>query len=263
MIGQPIIIENKPGADGIVAAQEAMRGAPDGYTLFLSTASSMSYVPALKRTPPYDPLADFTPISRVSVFAFLLMVQPTLGVTTLDQFIAYVKSKPGEVSYASGSSTAILLMGQLAQANKLQMTHVPYKGEAASVADLLGGRVMASFVTPAILPQLQKGNLVPLAVLPTRSPLLPDVRTISELGQPDVNITSWSGLVGPAKMPTDLVAKINEGFTAVLKKPEIIEHFAKLGQGATPSSPDEMGTFLRDQLGIWNKAMRSQGIELE
>jgi tripartite-type tricarboxylate transporter receptor subunit TctC len=262
-IGKTVIVENKPGADGIIAAQEAMKGAPDGYTLFLSSASSMSYVPALKRAPPYDPLTDFTPIARTSVFSFVLMVQPSLGLKTLGEFIAYAKAKPGELSYASGSSTSILLMGQLAQANGLKMTHVPYKGEGASVPDLMGGRVAASFVTPAVLPQLQKANLVPLAILPERSALLPDVRTLTELGQTGIDISSWSGLVGPAKMPADLVDKINKGFVAVLSKPEIIDQFSRIGQAATPSTPAAMAQFMRDQLAIWSKAMRDQGIEQE
>jgi tripartite-type tricarboxylate transporter receptor subunit TctC len=262
-IGQTIIVENKAGADGIIAAQEAMKAAPDGHTLFLSTASSMSYVPALKLQPPYDPLADFTPISRTSVFTFVLMVQPSLGVKTVAEFVALAKAKPGEFAYGSGNSTSILLMGQLAQANNLQMTHVPYKGEAPATLDLMGGRLAAMFVTPAVLPQLQKANLVPLAVLPVRSSLLPDVPSIVEAGQSAVNITAWSGLVGPAKMPAELVDKVNRGFTAVLRKPEIVDQFARVGQSSTPSTPAEMAQYLRDQLVIWTKAMRDQAIPQE
>jgi tripartite-type tricarboxylate transporter receptor subunit TctC len=262
-IGQTIIVENKAGADGIIAAQEAVKAAPDGHTLFLSTASSMSYVPALKLQPPYDPLADFTPISRTSVFTFVLMVQPSLGVKTVAEFIALAKAKPGEFAYGSGNSTSILLMGQLAQANNLQMTHVPYKGEAPATLDLMGGRLAAMFVTPAVLPQLQKANLVPLAVLPVRSSLLPDVPSIVEAGQSAVNITAWSGLVGPAKMPAELVDKVNRGFTAVLRKPEIVDQFARVGQSSTPSTPAEMAQYLRDQLVIWTKAMRDQAIPQE
>jgi tripartite-type tricarboxylate transporter receptor subunit TctC len=262
-IGQTIIVENKAGADGIIAAQEAMKGAPDGHTLFLSTASSMSYAPALKLQPPYDPLADFTPISRTSVFTFVLMVQPSLGVKTVAEFVALAKAKPGEFAYGSGNSTSILLMGQLAQANNLQMTHVPYKGEAPATLDLMGGRLSAMFVTPAVLPQLQKANLVPLAVLPVRSSLLPDVPSIVEAGQSAVNITAWSGLVGPAKMPTELVDKINRSFTSVLRKPEIVDQFTRIGQSSTPSTPAEMGRYVRDQLVIWTKAMRDQAIPQE
>ncbi len=262
-IGQTIIIENKAGADGIIAAQEAAKAAPDGHTLFLSTASSMSYVPALKKQPPYDPIADFTAISRASVFTFVLMVQPSLGVKTMAEFVALAKAKPGEFTYGSGNSTSILLMGQLAQANNLQMTHVPYKGEAPATLDLMGGRISAMFVTPAVLPQLQKANLLPLAVLPGRSSLLPDVPSIVEAGQSAVSITAWSGLVGPAKMPADLVDKINRSFTAVLRKPEIIDQFSRIGQAATPSTPAEMGQYLRDQLIIWTKAMRDQAIAQE
>jgi tripartite-type tricarboxylate transporter receptor subunit TctC len=262
-IGQPIIVENKAGADGIIAAQEAVKAAPDGHTLFLSTASSMSYVPAVKKQPPYDPIADFTPISRTSVFTFVLMVQPSLGVKTVAEFVALAKAKPGEFAYGSGNSTSILLMGQLAQANNLQMTHVPYKGEAPATLDLMGGRISAMFVTPAVLPQLQKADLVPLAALPGRSSLLPDVPSIVEAGQSAVNITAWSGLVGPAKMSPDLVDKINRSYTAVLRKPEIVDQFTRIGQSATPSTPAEMGEFLRDQLTIWTKAMRDQAIPQE
>jgi tripartite-type tricarboxylate transporter receptor subunit TctC len=263
-LGKSFVVENKAGGDGIVASLEVMKAAPDGHTLYLATASGFSYVPALKKEPPYDPLADFTPISRATIFTFFLMASPSLGVNTLPALIAKVKAAPGTINYASGNSTSILATGQLVHANKLDMTHVPYKGEGQAILDLVGGRIPLMFATPAIIPQLQKEKFIPLAVLlPQRSSLFPDVPTMAEAGQPLVNIAPWSGLVGPAKMPADLVDKIQRGFVEVMKKPAIVEQMNKLGQAVTTSTPQDMTTFLREQLAIFKKAIADQGIQQE
>lgn len=264
LLGKPVVVENKAGGDGIVASLEAMKGAPDGHTLYFATASGLSYVPAQKKSPPYDPLADFTPISRATIFTFFLMASPSLGVKTLPEFIAHVKANPGKVSYASGNSTSILATGQLALANKLDMTHVPYKGEGQALLDLVGGRIPVMFATPAIMPQLQKENFVPLAVLlPVRSALHPNVPTLAEAGQGLVNITPWSGVLGPAKMSPDLAAKISASFADVMKKPAVVEQLNKLGQEIVVSSPDAMAKFMRDQLAIFKQAIKDQGIPQE
>jgi tripartite-type tricarboxylate transporter receptor subunit TctC len=262
--GKPVVVENRAGADGAVAALEVIKAPPDGHTLFFGTATSMSYVPSLKRNPPYDPVVDFTPISTFCIFTFYLMVSPSLKVRNLAEFIAFVKGNPGKVAYATGNSTGILAMGQLISSNKLDMTAVPYKGEAQAVIDLVGGRVPVMFATPAIMPQLLKEKFVPLAVLlPKRTATLPEVPTMVEAGQPLVNIMPWGGLLGPAKMPAELVERISRDFGAVMRRADVGEQYEKLGLFPQPSSPSVLAEQIKDQLGVWNKTMRSLGMPLE
>ena len=264
VFGKPVVVENRAGADGAVAALEVVKSAPDGHTLYFGTATSMSYVPSLKRNPPYDPVADFTPISPFCIFTFYLMVSPALNVRTMAEFVAYAKANPGKLTYATGNSTSILAMGQLIQSNKLDMTHVPYKGEAQAVLDLLGGRIPVMFATPAVLPQLAKEKFVPLAVLlPKRTTTMPDVPTMAEAGQPLVSILPWGGLFGPAKMPGDLVERISRDFGTVLRRADVIEQYEKLGLFPTPSTPKAMEDLLKEQLGVWGRTMRSLGIAQE
>ena len=241
--GKPVLVENRAGADGAVAALE---------------------VPSLKKSPPYDPVADFTPISNLCIFTFYLMVPASMPVNTLAEFVAYTKANPGKVIYATGNSTGIVSMAALIQANKLDMTHVPYKGEAQAVIDLVGGRVQAMFVTPAVMPQLLKEKFKPLAVLlPERTRAFPDVPTMAEAGQPLVNIRPWGGLFGPARLPRELVDRISKDTNVVMRRPDVVEQYDKLGLLPTPSSPEAMGTLVKEQLALWTRTMRAAGIEQE
>jgi tripartite-type tricarboxylate transporter receptor subunit TctC len=262
--GKNVIVENRAGADGAVAALEVIKSAPDGHTLFFGTATSMSYVPSLKRNPPYDPIADFTPISSFCIFTFYLMVSPSLKVNNMAEFLVYVKANPGKVAYATGNSTGILAMGQLVNSNKLDMTAVPYKGEAQAVIDLVGGRVPVMFATPAIMPQLLKEKFVPIAVLlPKRTNALPEVPTMTEAGQSLVNIMPWGGLLGPAKMNPELVERISRDFGTVMRRADVGEQYEKLGLFPLPSSPQVLADQIKDQLSVWGRTMRSLGMPLE
>ena len=264
VFGKPVVVENRAGADGAVAALEVQKSAPDGHTIYFGTATSMTYVPNLKRTPPYDPVADFTPISGFCIFTFYLMVAPTVPAKTLAEFVAYAKANPGKLSYATGNSTGILAFGQLLQSNGLDMVHVPYKGESQASIDLVGGRIQAMFATPAILPQLLKGNFRPLAVLlPKRTTTMPDVPTMAEAGQPLVNILPWGGLFGPAKLPRDLTERISRDFGGVMRRSDVIEQYEKLGLFPSPSTPQAMADLLKEQLAVWGKTMRALNIPLE
>ena len=262
--GKPVVVENRAGADGAVAALEVKRSAPDGHTLFFGTATSMSYVPSLKREPPYDPVADFTPISTFCIFTFYLMVTPNLPVRTLAELVAHVKANPGKFAYATGNSTGILSVGQLARQNGLDMTHVPYKGEAQAAIDLIGGRVQMMFATPAVMPQLLKEKFRPVAVLlPRRTTTMPEVPTMAEAGQPLVNISPWGGLFGPARVPADLVERISRDFNVVMRRADVAEQYEKLGLFPTPSTPQVMADVLRQQLAVWDRTMRELGIARE
>ena len=262
--GRPVTVENRAGADGAVAALEVMKSPPDGHTLFFGTATSMSYVPNIKRTPPYDPIADFTPISSLCVFTFYFAVAPTVPATTLAEFVAHVRANPGRVAYATGNATGILASAQLATSNRLDMTHVPYKGEAQATADLIGGRVQAMFVTPAVLPQLLDRKFRLLAVLlPQRTRAFPDVPTIAEAGQPLVDILPWGALLAPARLPREFAERVSREFGGVMRRPDVVEQYDKLGLLPIASSPDECATLVRTQLGVFSRAMRDAGIQQE
>ena len=262
--GKPVVVENRAGADGAVAALEVIKSAPDGHTLYFGTATSMSYTPSLKKNPPYDPVADFTPISTFCIFTFYLMVAPSVPARTLAELVSYVRANPGKLTYATGNSTSILAMAQLTQNNKLEMTHVPYKGEAQAALDLIGGRIPIMFATPAILPQLLKEKFTPVAVLlPKRTNTMPDVPTMAEAGQPLVNIMPWGGLFGPAKMPRELVDRVSRDFGTVMRRADVGEQYEKLGLFPTPSSPQVMADLVKDQLAAWSRTMRAAGIEKE
>jgi tripartite-type tricarboxylate transporter receptor subunit TctC len=262
--GGQVLVENRAGADGAVAALEVVKAPADGHVLYFGTASSMSYVPSIKKQPPYDPVADFTPISGLCIFTFYLVVAPTVPVSTVAEFVSHVKANPGKLAYASGNSTGILSMAQLVAQNRLDMTHVPYKGEAQAVIDLVGGRVQAMFVTPAVLPQLQKERFKLLAVLlPQRTRAFPDVPTMAEAGQPLVNISPWGGLFAPAKLPRELVERISRDFNVVMRRPDVVEQYEKLGLQPIPSTPEVLATLVKDQLAVFSQSMRDAGIQPE
>jgi tripartite-type tricarboxylate transporter receptor subunit TctC len=262
--GKPVLVENRAGADGAVAAIEVVKSAPDGHTLYFGTATSMSYTPSIKKVPPYDPMADFTPISNLCIFTFYLMVQPSLPVNTLAEFVAYAKANPGKIAYATGNSTGIVSIAQLAQANKLDMTHVPYKGEAQAVIDMVGGRVQAMFATPAVMPQLLKEKFKMLAVLlPRRTTSYPDVPTMSEAGQPLVNILPWGGLFGPARMPRDIVERISRDIVAIYKDPAFVAKLKSFNVDPVGATPPQAARFIADETVLWSAVVKDAKINPE
>jgi len=259
--GRPVPVENRAGADGAVAALEVLKSPPDGHTLYFGTATSMSYTPAIRKNPPYNPVTDFTPISNVCVFTFYFAVSPSLPVNTLAEFVAYVKANPGKVPYGTGNATGILATAQLVASNGLDMTHVPYKGESQAAIDLIGGRVQAMFVTPAILPQLLKEKFKLLAVLlPERTRAHPDVPTMAEAGQPLVNISPWGGLFGPAGMPRETVERISRDFNVVMRRQDVMDQFDRLGLLPLPSTPEVLAALVKDQLAVFSSTLKSAGI---
>ena len=209
-LGQPVIIETRPGADGIIASEAVKLAAPDGYTLYYGTATGMSWVPAAKKVPPYDPINDFTPVSMVGIFGFFVFSHASLPVNTIGELVAYARANPGKLNYGTGNATSILATGQFAPLEKLDMVHIPYRGDGPLSIDLVGGRVQLAIATPGTLaPQVKEGKLRVLAtLLPNRNPLLPDAPTMAEAGLAQVSITPWGGLFGPAKMPKEIVDRL-------------------------------------------------------
>jgi tripartite-type tricarboxylate transporter receptor subunit TctC len=262
-IGQPVLVDNKAGADGAIAGAEVARAAPDGYTLLMATNSPMSAVPALKKHPPYDPVADFTPITDVGRYTFFIVVHPSVPASTLAELIAYGKANPGKLNYASGNTTGIVSTALFMSLAGIQMVHVPYKGEPQAITDLLAGRVqflVASAATAA--PQVREGKLRALAVtLEQRSPALPDVPTIAEAGLPGFKLTSWAGLFGPAKMPPDVAQRLNREFVAAINRPDVQAVMARQAFMLTGSSMEKLGTLVREQLESYRSTVKLAGIE--
>jgi tripartite-type tricarboxylate transporter receptor subunit TctC len=262
-IGQPVLVDNKAGADGAIAGSDVARAAPDGYTLLMATNSPMSAVPALKKNPPYDPVADFTPITDVGRYTFFLVVHPSVPANTIGELIAYGKANPGKLNYATGNTTGIVSTALFMSLGGMQMVHVPYKGEPQAITDLLAGRVqflVASAATTA--PHVRDGKLRALAVtLEQRSPALPDVPTIAEAGMPAFKLTSWAGLFGPARMPADVAQRLNREFVAAIHRPDVQAAMAKQGFMLTGSSMDKLGTLVREQLESYRSTVKLAGIE--
>jgi tripartite-type tricarboxylate transporter receptor subunit TctC len=264
-LGQPVVIETKPGADGAIAADATMKAAPDGYTFFYATNTAFSWVPAVRKDPPYDPVNDFTPVSLVGQFGFFLFSHPSVPATNMKELFAYLRANPGKLNYGSGNSTSIVSTAQLLQREKLDVVHVPYKGDGPLMVDLLGGRVHFAIATPGTAaPQVREGKLRALAtLLPSRSALLPDAPTMAEAGLKELSVTPWGGIFGPRGLPRDITDRVSRELQAVLKRPEVREAFGKLAFEPRGSTPEELAAYTREQLAVWRRAIADAGIKPE
>ena len=264
-LGQPVIVETKPGADGAIAADVVLKSAPDGYTLFYGTNTALSWVPSVRKDAPYDPVNDFTPVSLVGFFGFFVFTHSSVPATNMKDFIAYVRANPGKLNYGSGNSTSIVATAQLLQRDKLDVVHVPYKGDGPLMVDLLGGRVHFAIATPGTAaPQVKEGKLRVLAtLLPSRSALLPEAPTMKEAGVQELSVTPWGGVFGPKGMPRDITDRLSRELVAVLKRAEVREAFGKLAFEPRGSTPEELGAYTREQLALWRKAIADAGIKPE
>jgi tripartite-type tricarboxylate transporter receptor subunit TctC len=264
-LGQPVVIEARPGGDGVIAAEAVLKSAADGYTLFYGTSTAMSWLPAIRKAPPYDPLTDFTAISDVGRFGFFLFTHPSVPANSVADLLDYIRANPGKLNYGTGNSFSIMTTAQLRIVQKLDIVHVPYKGDGPLTIDLLGGRVQMAFATPGTaLPQVKDGRLRALAtMLPNRSPLLPEVPTTTEAGLTGASIAAWGGLFGPAKMPREVVDRLAREMAWVLTRPEVREGLDRIAFEARSSTPEELSAFVKEQAEIWRRAVREVGIALE
>ena len=266
-LGQNIVVENKPGANGAIGAEYVAKSEPDGYTLFFSTAGALAINPSMRSDLPYDPIKDFTPIVPVARNTVLFAVNPTLGVATAQEMIARAKEKPGTITVAITGVGAIshlaIEMLQIAAGIKLQ--YVPYRGAGQAVADFIGGQLNAmSAEVPVLMPQIKAGKAKILAVsAQNRSEVLPEVPTFAELGYPDVVADNWSGVLAPPKTPPAIVARLNQAFNAVVRDPEVRRRFAENGVSTIGGTPEDLTELIKSETARWRKVVKETGVKGE
>ncbi len=264
-LGQPLVVVNRGGANGAIGATEVKRSQPDGYTLLLATNSPIPVAPLLRLDPPYDPVADFSPISFLGHTTFFIAVNPNLPVKSVAELVAYAKANPGKVNYGTGNTTSIVSTALFATSNGIDMHHVPYKAEPEAIIDILGNQIQLMIGSLTTLgPQIRDGKLRALSTtLAVRSPLLPDVPSLTESGQQPFAVGPWGAVVGPAGMAPEVVARLNTAVRSALANPTIRDHMERQGFAPEANSPEELGRFLKDQVEKWRKALKEAKLEAQ
>jgi tripartite-type tricarboxylate transporter receptor subunit TctC len=266
-LGQAVVIENKPGANGAIGADYVAKAEPDGYTLFFSTAGALSIIPNMRTDLPYDPLRSFTPILPTARNTVLFAVNSGLGVATAQEMIARAKATPGGLTVAVTGIGAIshLAIEMLQSAAKIKLQAVPYRGAGPAVSDLIGGQVNAmSAEVPVLMPQIKAGKAKILAVAAqSRSDVLPDVPTFAELGYPDVVADNWSGVLAPARTPAAIVARLNAAFNSVVKDPDVRRRLADVGVSTIGGTPEDLTTLITAETARWHKVVEGTGVKIE
>jgi tripartite-type tricarboxylate transporter receptor subunit TctC len=264
-LGQPIVVEDRPGADGAVAALYVHHATPDGYTLLMGTNSPLSADPFLHKDINYDPIKDFVPVTRVGSFTLMLVVDPKLPIHSVKELIDYAKANPGKLTYASGNAAGIVGMETVKRWAELSILHVPYKSTPPAIEDIIAGRVSMMFADfTTALPHVTAGTLRPLAVSRIkRSSLFPELPTMDEAGIKGFNMDAWAGLVAPAGTPPEVVKKLNVALRKVIDSPDVQAKFKNVGFEGFSSTPEELGAFMKAQLGEWGKMVKDANIQAD
>ena len=264
-LGQRVYIENRAGASGTVGADNVAKADPDGYSLFLTTSGAVAVAPHILQSVPYDPLKDFAPVALVTKVTEIIVVTPKLGIKTMKDLIALAKAKPGAVSFAStGIGSPPHLAQELLNASAgVQFLHVPYRGAAPAVTDLLGGQVQVLAADlPVLISQIQAGALIPIgAAADKRDAVLPDVPTLAEQGYPNTEASNWYALLAPAKTPPAVIAKLNKAVNDALDDPQIHEKLVKSGATPVGGTPESLGAFITSEYEKWGKVVKERGIK--
>ena len=263
-LGQQLVVDNRPGATGIIGAEVVARANPDGYTL-LQVATSHATNPAMLAKLPYDTVRDFAPVSLLSQQPNIWLAHPSVPVRSMKELIAYAKSKPREVNFASsGTGGSQHLAGELLKSmTGIEMTHIPYKGSPPALVDVLAGRVpLMSSTMPPALPHIKSGKVRAIAVTSAkRSPVLPDVPTVAESGVPGYEAIAWQGLVAPAGTPRPVIARVNAEVVKALKQPDIAAKLNEQGFETVASTPEWFTQYIKSEIAKWSKVIKAAGIK--
>jgi tripartite-type tricarboxylate transporter receptor subunit TctC len=262
---QSVIVEDRAGANGALAAQYVARSEPDGHTLLMGTNSPLSAVPFLMKSPPYDAIKDFTPVTRVGSFTLMLVVHPSIPAKSMKELVEYAKANPGKLSFASANTSGIVAGETLKHWAEIDLLHVPYKSPAPALQDLVAGRVSMMFTDLTTgMPHVKSGALRALAVTRIhRSALFPELPTMDEAGITGFDMDSWAGIVAPAHTPLEIVARLNIELRKIIDDPEIKKNLGSVGFEAFSSSPKELDDFIKVQFRKWGKMVKDAGIQPE
>jgi tripartite-type tricarboxylate transporter receptor subunit TctC len=264
-LGQTVLIENKPAANGALAAEAIAKADPDGYSLFMTSVGAVAINPALRRDLPYDPLKDFAPIMRLGIQSPVLALDPSLAINSAADLVTRAKASPGKITVGITGIGAISHLGLelFESASATKFAKIPYRGSGPALADLLGSHLNGVIIDVAVmLEQIRAGKVKVIGMTAAkRSPFVPDIPTFVEQGYPDVVAENWTGLLAPAHTPASIIAKLNSAFIATLNDPESRRKMEENGIAAAPSTPEEFGALLRSEIARWERVVREKGIQ--
>ncbi len=262
-LGQSFVVENKPGANAIIATEFVAKSPPDGYTLLIGASGAMTFNPGLYDKLPYDPVKDFAPVTMIGSFPLVLTVSPSIGVSSVKELVALAKGKPGSLNYGAGSTPFQLAAELFKMQTGTDFKHVPYKGSAATVSALLGNEVAMTFVdSPPVVAQIKAGKLRGLAVTsPKRAAFMPEMPTVIEAGVPDFEVVLWTSLFAPAGTPPAIVRRLQGEIAKIVQLPEIRERMTAIGIDPIGGSPEELASQLRADLERWTRVARTAGVK--
>ena len=266
-LGQQVVVENRPGAGGVVGSEIVAKALPDGYTLIMGNAGSHGINAAVYSKLPYDIQRDFAPVSQIAIAPNIFVVNPDIPAKSIPEFVAYAKARPGQLAYASGGngSSAHMSMELLKSMAGIELIHVPYKGSSPALTDVMAGQVAVMSVNmPPAVPLVKAGKLRALAVTTrTRSPLMPEVPTVAESGLPGYETVAWFGVLAPAGTPKEIVNRLSVEIAKIARSPEMRERLVSLGAEPVGGTPDEFAAVIARDIAKWTALAKSVGIKVD